>query len=197
MKTWVCVCMILAFIIPSTLHALDAQKFDLAYTLAEASVPKEDVRKIIKAGAPVSPEWQGGLAKVVATGKAKGLPEAYVNAYIGMLKEGFLQTWDIVIKGEEFDEYMRKLYVKMALVYEHNFSQEELKQLLQFYASPTGKKLLATWPSVMKVQSEMGDAAEKTLGPSLKSNLERIIAQKTSDLEKKGKLPKNFDKNFE
>jgi hypothetical protein len=187
--------MILAFIIPSTLHALDAQKFELAYTVSEAAMPKELFKNLYKATALSA--FEGEMAKWVTIGREKRLPEGYVNVFIGMGRENFLQAFDIMTKGEEFDEFMRKFYVKVSLIVAQSLSQEELKQILQFITSPTGKKWSALGPSIMKTTSELSDIAAKTIGPSFESNFERIINQKTSDLEKMGRLPKNFGKNFE
>lgn len=43
--------------------------------------------------------------------------------------------------SKEFDKTLPSLYEKMIGIYKQEFTHEEVKELLKFYATPTGKKM--------------------------------------------------------
>ncbi|MUP46893.1 DUF2059 domain-containing protein [Gramella sp. BOM4] len=58
-----------------------------------------------------------------------------------------------------------ELYKKLATVYTDNFSEEELDQILAFYDTPVGEKMVATTPELTKNVMEIGQAWGQELQP--------------------------------
>lgn len=57
---------------------------------------------------------------------------------------------------EELSKSIQELYSKMAVVYMESFTEEELDDILEFYNTPVGKKMVATTPELMKKGMEIG-----------------------------------------
>ncbi|MCP9199848.1 DUF2059 domain-containing protein [Gramella sp. GC03-9] len=58
-----------------------------------------------------------------------------------------------------------ELYKKLATVYTDNFSEEELDQILAFYDTPVGEKMVETTPELTKKAMEIGQAWGQELQP--------------------------------
>jgi hypothetical protein len=57
-------------------------------------------------------------------------------------------------------------------VYERHFSSDEIRQLIAFYQTPIGKKMIAELPAVMQESTEAGRQWGAALGASVASQLE-------------------------
>lgn len=57
------------------------------------------------------------------------------------------------------------LYKKLAVVYTENFSEEELDQILAFYDTPVGAKMVKTTPELTKRAMEIGQQWGQELQP--------------------------------
>lgn len=57
-------------------------------------------------------------------------------------------------------------------VYEHHFSSEELRQLISFYQTPVGQKMISETPSIMQESMQAGRQWGGHLGASIASQLE-------------------------
>ncbi len=125
-----------------------------------------------KPAAPAAP------AAAVSDEKAKDirrLIELTGGANIGedMLKqmsEGFKQTnpnvpqafWDDIKKNTDFDGLTKAVIP----AYDKNLSGDEIKEMIKFYESPTGKKMIQVMPQIMQesypiVMQWSNDLAEK------------------------------------
>jgi hypothetical protein len=67
-------------------------------------------------------------------------------------------------------------------VYDRNFTAEEIKGLLDFYATPLGKKTIGRMPKVMQESMLIGQAWGKSLGPEIQKRMKAA-------LERDGLLP--------
>lgn len=64
-------------------------------------------------------------------------------------KEKFDRTMDAMM--DEVEELSNKLVnVELVNIYEKHFTHEEIKDLIKFYESPTGKKILEKSPEITK-----------------------------------------------
>jgi hypothetical protein len=55
-----------------------------------------------------------------------------------------------ILKTEVFDPAVNELVVQMMPLYKKHFTDEDLKELITFYESPAGKKLVAETPLLTK-----------------------------------------------
>ncbi len=66
---------------------------------------------------------------------------------------------------KELKQSMESLYSKMAVVYMDTYTEEELNQILAFYDTPIGKKMVATTPEITKRAMEIGQVWGMELQP--------------------------------
>ncbi|GGG26826.1 DUF2059 domain-containing protein [Christiangramia forsetii] len=66
---------------------------------------------------------------------------------------------------KELAESTQGLYKKMATVYTESFTEEEIDEILEFYATPIGKKMVAVTPELTKKGMEIGQAWGMELQP--------------------------------
>lgn len=56
----------------------------------------------------------------------------------------------------ELHQSVQQLYSKMAVVYMDSFTESELDEILEFYNTSIGKKMVATTPELVKKGMEIG-----------------------------------------
>ncbi|TBW26649.1 DUF2059 domain-containing protein [Gramella sp. KN1008] len=66
---------------------------------------------------------------------------------------------------KELVESTNGLYIKMAKIYMDSFTEEEVDKILEFYASPVGKKMVNITPELTKKGMELGQAWGMELQP--------------------------------
>ena len=66
---------------------------------------------------------------------------------------------------KELKQSMESLYKKMAVVYMENYTEEELNEILAFYDTPVGKKMVATTPEVTQKAMQIGQVWAMELQP--------------------------------
>jgi hypothetical protein len=108
---------------------------------------------------PVTPE-KLALAKAIIdfTGAAKSfdpvLPQILVQARTTVLNTNPKLQKDVdEVLGQletEFAPRRDELRNEIADIYAKNFSEDDLRQLAQFYQSPVGKKMVAVMPTVLR-----------------------------------------------
>lgn len=67
-------------------------------------------------------------------------------------------------------------------LYHRHYTHAEIRQLLQFYASPLGKKMIAVMPQLLQESMAVGQAWGQSLGPEIGQRVEAA-------LRKEGLLP--------
>lgn len=60
-----------------------------------------------------------------------------------------------------------QLYKKMAVIYTESFTEAELDEILAFYDTPVGKKMVALTPEITKKGMEIGQAWGMELQPMM------------------------------
>lgn len=58
-------------------------------------------------------------------------------------------------------------------IYDRNFTDEEVRQLIEFYSSPVGKKILQKMPSIVQESMEAGRTWGKALGEKVVDRLKQ------------------------
>lgn len=66
---------------------------------------------------------------------------------------------------KELNQSIDELYSKMAVIYMESFTEEELDEILEFYNTPVGKKMVATTPELMQKGMEIGQQWGMELQP--------------------------------
>lgn len=92
-------------------------------------------------------------------------------AQFKMMKPNVPQlTWDMA-KREVFDKEIIELNKKLIPVYQKNFAPAEIKQLIEFYQSPLGKKLVDGTTKVGKESMQIAQTWGMSLGGKLNGYL--------------------------
>lgn len=82
-------------------------------------------------------------------------------------------TWDMA-KREVFDKEIIELNKKLIPIYQKNFAPADIKQLIEFYQSPLGKKLVDGTTKVGKESMEIA----QPWGMSLAGKIQGFLAEK-------------------
>lgn len=88
-------------------------------------------------------------------------------------KEKFDSTMDAMM--DEVKELSNKLVnVELVNIYDKHFTHEEIKDLIKFYESPTGKKILEKSPEITK---ELMNSMMTRYMPEFQNNLSRRLEE--------------------
>ncbi|MHB9141752.1 MAG: DUF2059 domain-containing protein [Paludibacter sp.] len=94
-----------------------------------------------------------------------------IVAQFKMMKPNVPQlTWNMA-KHDVFDKEIVELKKQLVPVYQKNFSPAEIKQLIEFYQSPLGKKLTEGTGKIAKESMQIGQAWGMSLGTKLQGYL--------------------------
>ncbi len=89
----------------------------------------------------------------------------------------------------QLDEFMsphinwEQLKPEYVALYNSTFTPEELKEMLHFYRSPLGQKILKEWPNVLQKTSAILYARAEALSPDIKKITQEFIASTRSPSE--------------
>lgn len=159
---------------------------------------------IFSSAAHAAPPSEASIDKLIEVSQAMEAVKSIQQQIDGMLKntmqqamqgqavtpdqQKVLDAYQQKIKSialEQIDpEHMKSMYLQL---YQDNFSQEEIDQLIAFYESPTGKMFASKMPVVM--QKSMATMQQR-IGPMMKK-----MQQATQDMEDQlGALKQNAAK---
>ena len=74
--------------------------------------------------------------------------------------------------AEEMQNFLNYILEKQAFLYNENYSEKEIKEILAFYKTPTGKKLIERTPVIQK--SWLDDVSANYI-PGMADRLEKIL----------------------
>ncbi len=134
----------------------------LALAVAGAAFPAAAQKPAAPAAPAAAPQPSPGallLAKqIVQVKNVKDVFQPIVRGVVQKVKNGYLQTnfmWskdldEVAFNVEkEFDPRVTELVDASARIYATHFTEQELRDLLTFYQSPLGQKVLAQEPKVL------------------------------------------------
>jgi len=139
---------------------------------------------------PTAAAIASGKELVVATGAAS-LFDPLIAGVIEQAKLLYLQQNPALSKDlNEIADKLRsdlaprmvELSNEVAKLYATNFTDEELKTILVFYQSPTGKKLLAQQPKVVDSSMKFAQTWANNLS-------DEVVAKMRAELKKRGQAP--------
>jgi uncharacterized protein len=151
---------------------------DTASVLAQTPAP----------AAKVSPAALLIAKQIVEIKGVKSMFDPVVRGVVEKAKEVFLQTnfmlaKDInevaVITHKDFDPRVSELIDATARIYASHFTEQELKEMLAFYQSPLGKKMITEEPKA--IDESMQNAA--TWADNLS---EDVMAKMRAEMKKRG-----------
>jgi uncharacterized protein YqeY len=100
------------------------------------------------------------------TGSAK-LGMQVVNNMVSMYQKSYSKAdssfWNEFLKEVNPDEFM-SLTIP---IYDKYFTEEEIRQIIAFYKTTTGKKIISTMPLVMQEAMTAGEAWGKQVGEKI------------------------------
>ncbi len=130
-------------------------------------------------------------AAVMELIKVTNLAELMEKTTIDALKFGLAQRFNqhpnipedvrqktFEILKETFQENMDGLLVPMSKVYEQNFSLNEINQLIDFYKTDVGQKLISTMPKVMQEGMMIGAKWGQQVGLIAMERIQKELASK-------------------
>ena len=80
---------------------------------------------------------------------------------------------------KDYESRLQEVYGKVVEIYAAHFTEQELKDILAFYSSPAGKKLLAEQPKVVDESLKFAQEWAATLS-------DEVIGKMREGLKKKG-----------
>jgi hypothetical protein len=113
------------------------------------------------------------LKLMEVNGSAAGYDLAFeqIVSQFKMMKPNVAQSvWDSA-KGDVFDKEIGYLKKDLIPVYEKNFTPEEVKQLIVFYTSPLGKKLVDGTTKISKESMQIAQPWGMSLAGKIQSYL--------------------------
>ena len=116
------------------------------------------------------------LGDQMMTAMMKVLTNSMVASNPGKAKEIDEIINQIVVP--EFRKSLPDLMDQSAQTYADNFSVDELKQLLAFYQSDIGKKLIERQPAMLRQQSLIGQVFAQTLMGRVRDKIVKALQEK-------------------
>jgi hypothetical protein len=116
------------------------------------------------------------LGDQMMTAMMKVLTNSMVASNPGKAKEIDEIINEIVVP--EFRKSLPDLMDQSAQTYADNFSVDELKQLLAFYQSDIGKKLIERQPAMLRQQSLIGQVFAQTLMGRVRDKIVKALQEK-------------------
>jgi hypothetical protein len=132
----------------------------------EASARKtaETILDVTNAGTSMRTGFVTSIEPMIAGMKKQGMPEAAATEMTASMGEWF----DAEIKWTEVKPKLVDVYVK-------EFTEQELKDLLAFYQTPSGKSAIAKLPVVMRQSSMVVQGIVASKQTSLQQSLSKIV----------------------
>ena len=112
----------------------------------------------------LTPQIIGGLKKTNG-----GIPAAVWDEFTGICTEEMKRSLP------EFEE-------PVIAIYDANFSADEIKQLVAFYQSPVGRKIVVQLPQLMQQSVTMGQSWGQQAGVRAVERIRALAKQKGYDL---------------
>nr|ACO70902.1 hypothetical protein [uncultured Verrucomicrobiota bacterium] len=124
----------------------------------------ETILEITNASGAMKTGFIATIAPMIANMKRQGMPEAAGTEMTAAMSEWF----DAEIKWVEIKPKIVDLYVR-------EFTEQELKDLLAFYQTPSGKKAIIKLPVVMQQGAVIGQEYAAKKQDSLKLKVQAIV----------------------
>ncbi len=88
----------------------------------------------------------------------------------------------ILVAEDEIKKMMPELKEPIITIYDTNFTTEEIKQLVAFYTSPVGHKIVTQMPEIMQQTVAMAQAWGERAGARMEERIRAVAKQKGYNL---------------
>ena len=79
---------------------------------------------------------------------------------------------------DELKKSLPELQEPLIAIYDANFTAEEVKQLVAFYGSPLGRKVVSQMPAILQQSLALGQAWGERVGPRIAERIRAAAKQK-------------------
>jgi len=166
----------------------------MPHARAEEAVPPEDKRQVIQELLEVTDaeKMAGSITEAMLQQMERSypqmvaqlLPEVRQAADQQALRQKLIDSRtrfskrfrELYLQRIDFGQIVEQIYVPL---YDKHFSEQELKDLVAFYRSPSGKKALATMPDLLK---ESMQRSSEVLNPQIMQIVRDIMEEEKSQL---------------
>jgi len=101
------------------------------------------------------------IKKLLELSGAKNIAMQSINLVMQTYREQDPEIYEILEKKIDLEELIEDIFI---FIYEKHFSESEIKELIQFYESPIGKKVLSISPKIFQEAALMAqERIEKKL----------------------------------
>lgn len=173
-KLWVCIAVICSLFAVELARAEHKDYRALALELSEMTYPEEAMIAFGMAG-----------AKLGVKGAFDRDPRT--RPYAAVLTKALLEVTEAIFRDPETIRRFRDMQVNLFM---ETFTESELREMLKFYRTPIGRKIIQRLPETVRKGMERGAAIGRSVGDSPKYH--KMISDKIKQLEAEGKLPKNL-----
>ncbi len=97
-----------------------------------------------------------------------------LTAQLKMMKPGVPDSLWVSLKTEVYNQEVKELTKQLVPLYKKHFTHADVKELISFYNSPTGKKLAAKTPLISQEAMQLG----QTWGMGLMGKLNGWLTEK-------------------
>ena len=146
--------------------ALWAKNSPTAGGLQKESAKISDIRKLMQ--------------MTGATAMGTQMIEEMVGRFKTMMPNVSAAYWDEMMREVNTDALLEMIIP----VYDRNLTHDEVKEILKFYESPVGKKLISIMPVIQKEAVAAGQEWGRKLGENVAKKLMKDREQMMHDLEK-------------
>jgi hypothetical protein len=133
----------------------------------------------------VDPAFQRDIEKMLEVTGAARLGEQIAGAVVQQLGQQMRQSNPTVPARavEIMSEVVRELFTKeyatlqprLVVAYAKVLTHDEVRQLIAFYETPLGRRLIAVTPQLAQAGMEAGQGWAQELGPRLQSEMQRRL----------------------
>lgn len=146
-------------IVPSVLFADEASHRKAANELIEMAGSFDAMRTAFK----------GAIEPMFDQMKQQGAPEAAITEIRQVVNDWFASE----IKWEEMQPKITELYMQ-------EFTESELRDIITFYQTPTGKKTLEKLPIILQKSMRIGQEYFQSKGEGLNAQIMKIVQKHKS-----------------
>jgi hypothetical protein len=138
-----------------------------------------------------SPEAMAAARELIVTMRAADYFKAIMPAIINNLKPAIVQNRPQVERDYDaimplliasMDARLNEIIDQVAAVYAHNFTAEELREVVAFYRGPTGQKFVQKLPLITQESMLIGQRFGQSVGAEIRARMVDELCKRGHDI---------------
>jgi hypothetical protein len=140
---------------------------------------RDDIKKLfaVTGGTKMGAQFAGMITQQLARGLKAVKPGTPDKAFQAV-------NQDLTALFSERMTQPSGLIDQVVPVYDRNFTHAEIKELLAFYETPIGRKVVETLPKVIAESMQIGQAWGQSLGPEIDARVKAALKREGVELPK-------------